>query len=164
MLTFTAKLVVVDIAPDSYHDKHSDVFAALFAANVSSATSREAVQEVLRSKLEDETTVQFLLKSLTRSERANVNFEWRFNLDALFKNYSSISGEVKASTAFTGHSMFIKGGNSNYINSSNYSSIVSLFPNHSLEEIKDAGHWVHAEKPAEFTELVVKFLTSQSQQ
>jgi esterase len=161
---FTAKLVVVDIAPDSYHDKHSDVFAALFAANVSSATSREAVQEVLRSKLEDETTVQFLLKSLTRSERANVNFEWRFNLDALFKNYSSISGEVKASTAFTGHSMFIKGGNSNYINSSNYSSIVSLFPNHSLEEIKDAGHWVHAEKPAEFTELVVKFLTSQSQQ
>ncbi len=160
----TAKLVVVDISPDGYNDRHSEVFAALLAANVSSAVSREAVQEILRNKLHDETTAQFLLKSLTRSEKANVNFEWRFNLEALFENYSFISGEIKSTRAFPGQSMFIKGGNSNYINSSNYSSIVSLFPNHSLEEIKDAGHWVHAEKPAEFTQLVLNFLTSQSQQ
>ncbi|MBK8657608.1 MAG: alpha/beta fold hydrolase [Bacteroidetes bacterium] len=157
----TEKLVVVDIAPESYSDKHSDVFDALFATHASTAESRDAVQAILRSKLQDETTVQFLLKSLTRSEMPGVNFEWRFNLEALHKNYAAISGDIPSANPFHGPSLFVKGSNSNYITSSNYGRIAALFPHHTIEEIKQAGHWVHAEKPDEFTDIVLRFITVQ---
>ncbi len=152
------KLVVVDVAPVAYSDRHSQVFAALFAADAHHAESREAVEEVLRQKLEnDESTVQFLLKGLSR-DAAGKHFEWKFNLDSLHKHYDAVSGEVTEGKPFEGEALFIKGGNSNYINSTNYSNIQDLFPNNQLTEIKDASHWVQAEQPQEFTDEVMKFL------
>jgi pimeloyl-ACP methyl ester carboxylesterase len=152
------KLVVADVAPVAYDDRHSDVFAALFAADAAHAGSREQVENVLRQKLDnDETTVQFLLKGLTRTEAPATGFEWKFDLEALHKNYSKIAAGVSAEKPFTGKTLFIKGEKSSYINSENYSSIDKLFPNNELAEIKDAGHWVHAEKPAEFLQVVEGF-------
>jgi pimeloyl-ACP methyl ester carboxylesterase len=36
--------------------------------------------------------------------------------------------------------------------------MMRLFPNAQLVEIPGAGHWVHADKPAEFIGEVLKFL------
>jgi pimeloyl-ACP methyl ester carboxylesterase len=153
------KLIVADIAPTEYEDRHSNVFDALFAAKVTEQTSREAVQDVLRSKLDgDETTVQFLMKNLTRNESGD-GFRWKFNAESLWNNYDIVSGEVDAAEPFTNSTLFIKGEQSSYINSSNYADILRLFPNHELAEIKGAGHWVHAEKPQEFTAVVSDFLS-----
>lgn len=151
------KLVVVDVAPVQYGDRHSNVFNALFAADVANAESREDVEKVLRAKLDnDETTVQFLMKGLNRDD-AGMHFEWKFNAKVLWDNYTGISDAVKGEP-FTGKTLFIKGQKSSYISSSNYSEIMDLFPTNELVEIKEAGHWVHAEKPAEFTAEVLKFL------
>ena len=80
------KLIVVDVAPVAYEDRHSNVFAALFAADVKSATTREEVENILRQKLDnDEATVQFLLKGLSRDELGK-HFEWKFNVESLHKN------------------------------------------------------------------------------
>lgn len=152
------KLIVVDVAPTGYEDRHSDVFAALFAADVKHAATREDMQEVLRQKLDDETTVQFLMKGLHRTEPGETGFQWKFNIEALRKNYSRISGAVTSAASFAGETLFIKGEKSSYIQPSNYHSVIELFPNHQLTEIKGAGHWVHAEKPVEFTQEVMKFL------
>ena len=99
------------------------------------------------------------MKSLTRNENGT-GFEWKFNLPSLIKNYNKISGPVIANKPFTGKALFINGEKSNYINSSNYVDVVSLFPNHELSEIKGAGHWVHADKPNEFLDAVISFLNS----
>ncbi len=153
------KMIVVDISPADYDDKHNDVFTALFAADVSKAKSREAVETTLRQLLKyDETTVQFLLKSITRTEAQDTGFRWRFNLDSLSKNYSQISAAITSATPFPGKTLFIKGEKSNYINSENYTSIDELFPYNQLSEIMNAGHWVHAEKPNEFLAEVLQFL------
>jgi len=153
------KLIVVDIAPVAYGDRHSNVFDALFAADVKTATTREEIEKVLRAKLDDdETTVQFLLKGLSR-DKTGEHFEWKFNLEVLKKHYADISDGVFSSTPFTGKTLFIKGKKSSYINAENYPAIQDLFPNNELLEIKDAGHWVHAEKPHEFTEEVIRFLS-----
>ena len=153
------KLVIVDIAPVAYGDRHSDVFSALFAADIHTATSREEIEKVLRTKLNnDETTVQFLLKGLNR-DKTGEHFEWKFNLDSLYKHYAEISDGVFSSAPFAGKTLFIKGQKSSYINAENYSTIQELFPNNELVEIKDAGHWVHAEKPHQFTDEVVRFLS-----
>jgi esterase len=39
--------------------------------------------------------------------------------------------------------------------------ISAHFPNSTIETIDGAGHWVQAEKPEEFAELVLGFLSSQ---
>ncbi|MBL0310634.1 MAG: alpha/beta fold hydrolase [Bacteroidetes bacterium] len=151
------KLIVVDIAPTAYGDYHNDVFKALYDSKVHDAESREEVEHTLREQLKDESTVQFLLKGLNRDKEGK-HFEWKFNLDSLNKNYQIISGALNSSDTFKGKTLFIKGETSNYINPSNYSELTSLFPNHELTEIKAAGHWVHAEKPQEFINEVIRFL------
>jgi pimeloyl-ACP methyl ester carboxylesterase len=98
------------------------------------------------------------MKNLTRNESGN-GFRWKFNAESLWNNYDIVSGEVDAPEPFTKPSLFIKGEKSSYINSSNYASVLRLFPNHELAEIKGAGHWVHAEKPQEFTAVVSDFLS-----
>ena len=151
------KLIVVDIAPVAYYDKHSEVFDALFAADVAHVTSREAVKIILREKLRDETTVQFLLKGLSRTADGK-NFEWKFNLESLSKNYPQISAAIESENKFEGETLFIKGEFTNYVSSETFSSVEKLFPNNSLIEIIGAGHWVHSEKPKEFLDEVIRFL------
>ena len=53
-------------------------------------------------------------------------------------------------------SLFIKGAKSKYINKRNTPLISQFFPNSRLETL-DTGHWVHAERPKEFVDLVAGF-------
>ena len=123
-------------------------------------TPREEVEKTLRDKIgDDNTTIQFLMKGLQR-DSTEKNFEWKFNLDALWNHYEDIMDGVTGNAPFTGPVLFIKGGKSDYINAGNYPDIADLFPNNQLIEIPDAGHWVQAEKPVEFVEIAEKFLLS----
>ncbi len=153
-----AKLIVVDITPAEYPDGHSQIFKALFAANVGHANTREEVEQVLRSYLgDDKTLIGFLMKGLDRDANAK-HFEWKFNAQALWNNYPNIAEALSADTPYMGETLFIKGEKSDYINASNYPDMMRLFPNAQLVEIPGAGHWVHADKPAEFIGEVLKFL------
>jgi pimeloyl-ACP methyl ester carboxylesterase len=151
------KLVVADVAPVQYEDRHSHIFKALLAINLHEAKSRETVEMQLRNNLnqEDESTIQFLMKGLYRNEENN--FAWRFNVEALWQAYQNVADGV-GGTPFWGKTLFLKGQKSNYINAENYAVIQELFPNNELEEIAGAGHWVHADAPKQFTEKVLQFL------
>ncbi len=150
------KLIVVDVAPVQYGDRHSHIFKGLLGIDLSKAAEREDVEAQLRDATkEDEGTIQFLMKGLHRND-AN-EFEWRFNVAALWKAYNAISDEVSGAS-FEGKTLFIKGQKSSYITAENYGVISDYFPNNELTEIDGAGHWVHAEKPKEFTEEVLRFL------
>ncbi len=153
------KLIVVDIAPSAFTDHHSHIFNALMSVDVAHASTREQVQEELRGKLNgDEVTVQFLLKGLTRNE-GSVGFHWKFNVEALWKNYGSISAAIASPAPFTGETLFIKGEKSNYIHAGNGAEITALFPHYHLEEIKGAGHWVQAENATDFITATLNFLS-----
>ena len=154
--TLVSKLIVVDVAPVAYEDRHSSVFQALFAVPLATITTRQQAEERLREKLADESTVQFLMKGLYRDDRNQ--FQWRFNLPVLYQAYQDISSEVSANVPFEKPTLFIKGANSNYINAANFSVIMDLFPNNQLVEIPRAGHWVHADEPEAFTIAIEEFL------
>jgi esterase len=150
------KLIVVDVAPVHYEDRHSHIFKGLLGIDLSKVTDREEVERQLREATQEtEDTIQFLMKGLHRND--NNVFEWRFNVPALWKAYNAISDEVTGAV-FEGKTLFIKGQQSNYITAENYGVINDHFPNNELTEIEGAGHWVHAEKPKEFTEEVMRFL------
>ena len=152
-----AKLIIVDVAPVEYEDRHSTVFKALFAVDLKTIESRQQAEAVLRTYLgQDESTIQFLMKGLYRDD--DNKFQWRFNVQALYDAYNEISTGVKADKPFEGETLFIKGEKSDYINASNFSEIIDLFPNNQLVEIPGSGHWVHADNPAEFISVVLKFL------
>ena len=154
-----AKLVVVDVAPVEYEDRHSSVFKALFAVDLRTLQSRQQAEGTLRSILgNDESTVQFLMKGLYRDD--DNKFQWRFNVQALYDAYDEISSGITSDKPFEGDTLFVKGEKSEYINASNFSEIIDLFPNNQLTEIQGAGHWVNADRPVQFIEAVLKFLLS----
>lgn len=152
------KLIVVDVAPVKYGDRHSHVFNALFAVPISQIKERSEAEQILRAELkDDEATIQFLLKALTRNEDAT-GFNWKFNLQALYNHYAEISDTISSTEIFKGKTLFIKGKKSSYINAENFEVINTLFPNNELTEISNAGHWVHAENQKDFIQEVERFL------
>jgi esterase len=154
-----AKLIVVDVAPVEYEDRHSQVFKALFSVDLKTLESRQQAEATLRNTLGNyESTVQFLMKGLYRDD--DNKFQWRFNVDSLYDAYDEISSGITSDKPFEGETLFVKGERSEYINASNFSEIIDLFPNNQLVEIAGAGHWVHAENPVDFIAAVEKFLLS----
>jgi pimeloyl-ACP methyl ester carboxylesterase len=61
------------------------------------------------------------------------------------------------SPQWMGPVLVLKGAQSKYVNRRNIPICEAFFPNCRVE-ILDAGHWVHAEKPAETVELVGQFI------
>ena len=46
-----------------------------------------------------------------------------------------------------GRALFITGANSDYVGPASHAGIARLFPQSRLEQVADAGHWVHADQP-----------------
>ena len=53
--------------------------------------------------------------------------------------------------------LFIRGEKSNYIIEDDFQNIYDQFPSGEIETIYDAGHWVHAENPFSFYNMVMDF-------
>lgn len=149
------KLVVVDIDPGQATDNHLDVFRALFALDFNHISSRQLAEEYLSNHLEDESTRQFLLKNITRNPDGS--FAWKMNLPVLWKHYPDILAAVHGDP-FDKPTLFVRGSRSNYINDRDIPLIKMLFPQAELVTIEGAGHWVHADKPAELLAVLRNFL------
>lgn len=149
------KLVVADIAPIAYADKHNQVFEGLTAVNNQAIKNRQEADLILSHYVDCPHVRQFLLKSLRQKDK---KYFFQFNLEALSNNYSSIKDWQDNEHCFNKKTLFIKGAQSDYINESAYSVIQRLFPNASAKVIENTGHWLHAEKPKTFNRLVNQFL------
>jgi esterase len=150
------KLIVVDIAPRAYPPHHQDIFKALASADPAEFNNRRDVDEALKDGIETAAIRQFILKSLYRDEQGKM--AWRFNLNALQDQYESIATEPGFEHTFDGPTLFIKGMNSDYIQSSDQQAIMERFPSATAKIIEGAGHWPHAEKQTAFLKILEKFL------
>ena len=65
----------------------------------------------------------------------------------------------KIDAKFSGHTLFLRGENSEYIQAEHREIINSLFIKARFATLKDAGHWLHAEKPREFENVARLFFT-----
>jgi esterase len=55
----------------------------------------------------------------------------------------------------------VAGERSDYVRASHHDEIHRLFPNARIETITGAGHWLHAEQPDRFVDIVLGFLNGQ---
>lgn len=149
------KLVVVDMEPGLAEDNHSAIFQALLGMDLSSMKTRQEAETYLSERIPDVGTRQFLLKNITREDDGS--FTWKMNLPVLFKHYNDILAPVTGEP-FHKPTLFIRGSRSNYIRESELPHIRTLFPQAEIITIEGAGHWVHADQPAELLAVLKNFL------
>lgn len=148
-----ARLVIIDMAPVAYPERHhDDVFAALNAVTESKVTQRTQAAEIMRKSGLHEGVISFLLKSFNEGE-------WRFNVPALQQHYSDIIGWHEVSE-WNKPVMFIRGELSPYIQDSYRPAIARQFPQARAYVAAGCGHWVHAEKPQQVIRVIRKMLPS----
>ena len=154
-----SKLVVADMAPIAYQPHHNEVLKALHAVDFTKVTARREAEQILAEYVTDFGTRQFLLKNIYWKDSANNVMDWRFDLDSITKNYAEILAAVPDGRSEV-PALFVRGEKSNYVTDDDVPEISRRFPNYTLETIPGAGHWVHAEKPDEFYEVVLKFISA----
>jgi len=155
--TKISKLVVVDIAPKKYSPTNDGVLEGLLAVDIGNTKSRKEAESILSKFISDTGTKQFLLKNLYWKDETKL--AWRFNLEALSKNRNVIGDTFDVENKSCNiPALFIRGEKSKYILIDDISEIKKLFPNAELKTITGAGHWIHADKPKEFFEEVIRFI------
>ena len=153
-------LIVIDIGPRYYEPHHQTILRALFAVTQTPVHSRKEAEERITPHIQDAATRQFLLKNLYWRDPQNL--DWKFNLTAIAVNIEEVGKATPDSTVrIPVHTLFIKGGNSDYLNTSDTEKIKKIFPNSQLSTIENAGHWVHAEKPIELLETIKTWINEQ---
>ena len=150
------KLIVADIGPKFYPQHHQTILEGLNAVDFSLKPSRSEVEETISKYIPDFGTRQFLLKSLYWVEPGQLAF--RFNLAVFNIQIEQIGTALPENALFENSTLFIRGGNSNYILDSDIDEIYNHFPKAVIKTISNVGHWLHAEKPLEFFELTKNFL------
>lgn len=152
------KLVVADMAPVAYpHSRHQNVFAGLNATLATPPQGRSEAEALLAQYIEIPGVRQFLLKSFAKTE---AGWGWRFNVPALEQNYANIMGWPEDDRRFEGPVLFIKGGDSDYMQPQYSETALAQFPAAKVRVIAGTGHWLHAERPVLFNKLVVDFLST----
>ena len=152
-----SKLIIADIAPKFYPQHHQTILEGLLAIDFSEKPSRITVDSIISEYVSDFGTRQFLLKNLYWTAPDQLAF--RFNLQNLVDNIDEIGKALPEKNIFNNPTLFVRGGNSRYILDEDLPEIRFHFPNSELKTIPAAGHWLHAENPKLFYEIVVQFLS-----
>jgi esterase len=153
-----SKMIVVDIAPKFYPVHHSMILQGLASIDLKTLKSRTEANELMKRFEESEGVRQFLLKNLWRNPEKNNEFDWRINVPVIAKNIDIVGHELSNERTIEKLVLFIKGSESHYIKPEDERKIWELFPNYELVTIEGAGHWVQADKPKEFVEVVLNFI------
>ena len=143
----------------SYSHDFNTYLEAMEGLNTKTLTRRSEAEVIIANAINDRPIANFLSQNLKPADDG-LGFEWRINVAAIAANMDNIIGfpTFRANMAYRAPSLFIVGGASNHVQPSHMADIKRLFPYAKMKVIANAGHWVHAEKPAEVTEALCVFL------
>ena len=147
---------MADIAPKYYPIHHEDILKGLQSLDFDTIQSRREADAALSKYVSDMGTRMFLLKNLYWKDKGRLGF--RMNLPVLASEVEEVGESLPRQTVFKGETLFIRGGRSSYIKDEDWMDVQRHFPNAQLDTIPSAGHWLHAEAPAEFYNSTSKFL------
>jgi esterase len=151
------RLLVVDVAPVAYAHSFGPFVAAMQQVDLAAVHQRADAEAQLERRIPEVGFRNFLLQNLIRTDGG---YAWRVNLEALAANMPDLLGfpALPDGAVYRGPTLFVAGGRSSYIKPEHRPLIERLFPGAEHGVIEGAGHWVHAERPAEFLDRVRAFL------
>ncbi|MHA6325239.1 alpha/beta fold hydrolase [Roseivivax sp. CAU 1753] len=152
------RLVSADMAPVAYdHDHQSSFIDAMRRVDLSAVARRSDAAAQLADHVSDPVLQGFFTQSLDVGEK-----RWLLNLDVLSREMPKILGWPGPDGTFEGPTLFLSGADSDYVTPDMRKPIRGMFPRARFARIANAGHWLHAEKPAEFEATVRAFLTAEA--
>ncbi|MBN1199177.1 MAG: alpha/beta fold hydrolase [Bacteroidales bacterium] len=152
------KLVIVDISLRKYPPRreHLDLIDAMHALDLSQSVRRTELEMHLRQRISSQKVRQFLLKNLYWNESGKL--AWRLNLPVISESLPGIFDGGVVTGRYTGPALFLRGERSDYIQDIDLPAIYDTFPGATVRTIRGATHWVHADNPGEFYQVVSPFL------
>jgi esterase len=162
-------LLIADISPFAddnekqfAYDQHHKILKAILDTDISETRSRSDVDRQLAVSIDSPKVRELIMKNLQRTD--DKRFRWKINASSLMHNLDKIveglplSGiEQEQITGFP--VMFLKGENSDYLNTENFRKILKLFPAAELKVIRNAGHWLQADNPEAVIEALSDLLS-----
>ncbi len=153
-----SKIIICDIAAREYPPHHNEVLIALRSIDFTIIKSRKEAEVEMNKHVSDTATKQFLLKNIYWKDTVNNIMDWRFNLEVISEKYDTVREIVPFyESAVT--CLVIKGSRSNYITQDDEADFRKRYSHAKFESIEGAGHWLHADKPKEFYDSVIRFLS-----
>ncbi len=170
------RLVVVDIAPVAYPRHHLAHVRAMRRLDLAGIGRRGDADARLAPDVPDAAERGLLLQNLVFEDphpdpsplvgegRVGLRGKarWRLNLEAIERDMPALAGfpSLPDDAVYGGSALFVAGGRSDYLRPEHKPEIRKRFPYSRIECIAEAGHWVHAEQPRAFLELVEPFLAA----
>ncbi len=148
------KIIIVDMGVKEYPLHHQHILKAFDSIDLNSLSARSEAEKILSSFISSNGVVQFLLKNLYWIEKGKL--AWRVNYEVLRDSMGEILSALPFQEVLI-PALFIRGSLSDYIMDADLEEIENHFPDSQLITIENAGHWVHAEAPEEFTDAVLAF-------
>ena len=152
------RLIVADISPrtTSVRQHHLTLLQAMKSVDFDHFTDRKMIDSHLASAIPSPALRRFIMKSLVRVTPDR--FAWRIHLEALEQNLDEIMEGIPDTQRFDKPTLFVRGADSDYITEEDFPLMRTIFPNHRLETIDQASHWLHADQPELFVQLVMEAL------
>lgn len=146
------RLIVADIAPVGYiRESYPEYVDAMRRVDLDRYSRRADIDTLLAPNIPDPSLRSFLMQNLVNEHG---KYHWRLNLDGIAANLPAITDFPAVRDSFGGPTTFIAGERSDYIRPRDENAIRHLFPHARLVEVGQAGHWLHAEQPERFVQLV----------
>lgn len=155
------RLVIVDISPVTYENvgEFAGYVEAMSRLDLDEVRRRSDADSLLSDAVPHPTIRNFLLQNLRRSDDG---WRWQLNLEVLGKDLADVSGWNEAwsrsATPYEGPTLWIAGANSAYVEDEYAPAMEALFPRVRRVTVKEAGHWVHSERPDVFVQVLEAFL------
>lgn len=159
------KLAVVDMSPVKTSPSLMEIKKIFKAMDLVTADgsptlskARKIVDQQLEKSIKSSALRQFLIANLVEEDSGK--YKWRVNLPVLEQAFSTqiaVFPKIE-SKIYENPTLFIGGGNSDYIRVEDHDAIRKLFPLAEFHYIDGANHWVHADKPIEFVDLLTNFI------
>jgi pimeloyl-ACP methyl ester carboxylesterase len=150
-----ARLIVADIAPVTYPAPlFAEYLNAMRAMPLAPGLTRREADAALSLAVPVPALRAFLLQNLVFPEEAP---RWRIGIGEIAAAMPEIAGWPALSGSYAGPTLVLAGSHSPYIRPEHHALFRALFPAARFATIA-AGHWLHAENPADFLAAVRDFL------
>lgn len=148
------KMVVVDMGVKSYPLHHQHILDSFREIDLSKMSARSEAEKILMQFIDSNGVRQFLLKNLYWKDKGQL--AWRVNFPVLEREMDEILKALPFKEVMV-PTLFIRGALSNYIEDADIPEIEEYFPDNQIETVENSGHWVHAEAPEDFFDIVLGF-------
>lgn len=149
----TEALAVLDMAPATYQDHFSALICAALRLDLAEAGSRAEADRQLERFIPSARTRAMLLQNLVwRDGRLAWRIHW-LGIGVSMPELLGFPSELQQQSSAV-EALFVRGGASDYVLPRHQDMIHALFPRSRIVELAEAGHWLHADRPAALLQLL----------